>query len=860
MKCTLRFRFSTVILSSVALLLGFVGPVGAVEDDAAPPAVQAPAGPAAAAPVRLGAVRAGISPEATTLTLEVSGEFTYFSSASGDRLIFLDLPGVLSTQPSDSHLLQSKLVSSYRVVPYLREGHSSARLEVLLKQPATITFQQNPGVLQVKFVAGGKTAAAERAPVPPAPRPAVTSQAEPPVSSPALSGRGRGNAIEKVTFAREEDGPRVQILANGPVEYRAFHLSNPPRLVLDIPQTESRAGFRDIAVGISPVKSIRVAQFSNTPPVSRVVMDLEAVGPYKVHPRSNGLEVEVRAPGTRIAPAKQPELQLQPKLAEARPAVTEPESPVAAAPTPSAALPEKAPGITVPASLEDPMVRMPPLAAPRPEVAPPTAPAGGQQATEPAAPTEQSAPAVPKPTPPPLAPMNVAAATVPAPAAPAPTPLAGAFPSAVIPHPQAAPAQQPATRYTGEPISVNLKDVDLKDFFRLIHEISGLNIVLDPAVSGRVTIVLEDVPWDQALDIVLRNNGLDKQLEGNVLRIARRDTLKNEETERLALEQARQAAAERVTVIKPLNYSRAAQMMATLSKFRSPKGEIIADERTNSLIITDIPQVIPVMDDLVRQLDRRSVQVEIEARVVAASRQFARELGAQFGFLTTATGGRTVFQGNPIGESGSPVQVTTNFPTRYKIEGDRLPLFSNFPAAGASSGFTLLHRSPNAAIDFIITAAENKGIGKLLSRPRIITQNNVSGSVQQGIQIPIQTTINNTISVQLTPVTLRLTVRPQVTNEGTIFLSITVTNNTIAAGIPRINGVPALSTQEATTEVLVNDGGTVVFGGVLQNESNLTIQQVPILGSIPVIGHLFKRTGVSTTTNELLFFITPKIV
>ncbi len=881
MKFTPRFRLFIVLVSSAVLLLGFSGLVFAATQDAPVAAPQkAPATPpvapgkalatppVATAP-RLNAVQAGISPSATTLTLEVGGEFTYFSSTSGERLIFVHLPGVLSTQPSESHLLESKLVSSYRVVPFWSEGQPNARLEVLLKQPATVTCEQKPGALQVKFVPATARSAAG-APAHSATFLPVTAKTGASGSALPVRGRDRGTAIEKVTFAREEDVTRVQILANGPVEYRAFQLASPPRLVVDIPQTESRAGSREIAVGIAPLKSIRVAQFSHAPLVSRVVMDLDGVVPYRVQPRGNILEVEVMAPGAKNVPAARPALEQtasRTALAETRPGAP------AHGPR-TAPLPEEAPEIGVPSSLENLVSRLPALqASPRPEVvaalaAEPQTAAAGQDAAP------KSEPAETNPAPSPLIPTNAPAAAAPAPPAAQPALIAAQAPVPQAPTPPAPPAQAPAAppqapaeaRYTGEPISVNLKDVDLKDFFRLIHEISGLNIVLDPNVAGRVTIVLEDVPWDQALDIVLRNNGLDKQLEGNVLRIARRDTLRKEEEERLALETARQAAAERVTVMRPLNYARANQVVATLAKFRSPKGEIIADERTNTLIITDIPQVIPTMDDILRQLDRRSLQVEIEARVVAASRNFAREVGVQFGFGTSAAGHRSLFTGSEIGDNKSPVKVPrakagpTSFPGPFQTDSDQLPLFSNFPAPGATSGLAFIHSSPNAAIDFFISLAETKGIGKLLSRPRIITQNNVQGEVQQGVKIPIQTIVNNTISVQFINATLRLSVRPQVTNEGTIFLEVSVENSTIDPGIARINGIPAVNTQMATTQVLVNDGGTVVFGGVLQNNNNLTILQVPILGSIPVIGHLFKRTGVNTQTNELLFFITPKIV
>ena len=226
-------------------------------------------------------------------------------------------------------------------------------------------------------------------------------------------------------------------------------------------------------------------------------------------------------------------------------------------------------------------------------------------------------------------PQTIAAAVQPSQAnQPAGTQLSAASQQAAAPSSQ----QAAAGPYTGEPISVNLKDVDLKDFFRLIHEISGLNVVLDPSVKGTVTLVLDEVPWDQALDIVLRNNSLAKEVNGNVLRIATQDTLKREAEDKADLAKAESAAIETVTTTRVLSYAKAALVRDTLRRFLSPRGDIFSDDRSNSLIIRDIPSSIPQMDNLIHQLDRKSQQVGIEARVVQASRGFARDIGTQFGF------------------------------------------------------------------------------------------------------------------------------------------------------------------------------------------------------------------------------------
>jgi type IV pilus secretin PilQ/predicted competence protein len=434
---------------------------------------------------------------------------------------------------------------------------------------------------------------------------------------------------------------------------------------------------------------------------------------------------------------------------------------------------------------------------------------------------------------------------------------------------QVSPVAAPAGKYTGEPISVNLKDVDLRDFFRLIHEISGLNVVLDPAVKGTLTIVLDEVPWDQALDIVLQNNGLDKQLNGNVLRIATRDTLKKEaETER-DLEKAQAEAVAPVTVTRVLSYGKAATMKDTLKKFLSARGDILSDDRSNQLIIRDIPSVIPTIDNLIRQLDRKSQQVEIEARVVSASRSFAQDIGTELGFAGSTTSGRSLFSGTPaVGGSGvttgagvpaSPVSIGTGSTSGNGITSG-IPLVTSLSAGVPTSGLGFSHRSPNFAIDFFITAAEAKGVGKLLSKPKVITQNNEKAIIKQGTKIPIQTTINNTISVQFIDAVLKLEVTPQITAEGTVFMDVLVENTQIDTGIPRVQGVPALDTQSAETKVTVADGGTVVIGGIIITNQRVDITQVPVVGSIPLIGNLFKRTNVSLTSQELLFFLTPRII
>ncbi len=419
-------------------------------------------------------------------------------------------------------------------------------------------------------------------------------------------------------------------------------------------------------------------------------------------------------------------------------------------------------------------------------------------------------------------------------------------------------------KYTGEPISVNLKDVDLKDFFRLIHEISGLNVVLDPNVHGTLTVVLDDVPWDQALDIVLKNNDLARELEGNVLRIATVETLKREADARRAQIESEALAVEKVSVTRFLSYAKAKDVIVTVKKFLSQRGDVVADDRTNAVIINDIPKVIPTIDRLLTQLDRKTQEVEIEARVVAATRQFARDIGTQMGFGWgnghSAVGGNQGVGTTPTTISGlNPGYILT--PGSGSTTGNTIPLFSNLGSTSPTSGLQFLNASNNMQIDVILSAAESRGLLKVLSRPRVVTQNNIQALVKQGVRVPIvtQAQLGGPPTVTYVDAFLRLTVTPQITSENTIFLNVDVENTTPNFG-QEVQGNPELITQQATTQVLVTDGGTVVIGGVIQTQNSINITQVPLLGNLPILGNLFKHTQVQTSNQELIFFITPRII
>jgi type IV pilus assembly protein PilQ len=291
---------------------------------------------------------------------------------------------------------------------------------------------------------------------------------------------------------------------------------------------------------------------------------------------------------------------------------------------------------------------------------------------------------------------------------------------------------------------------------------------------------------------------------------------------------------------------------------------VVADDRTNAVIVNDIPKVIPIIDRLLTQLDRKTQEVEIEARVVAATRQFARDIGTQMGFgwgngASAIGGNSTVGTTNTNVNGLTPAYITT--PAQGSGTGNTIPLFSNLGVTQPSSGLTLINASNTVRLDFQLSMAESRGLLKVLSRPRVVTQNNIQALVKQGVRVPIvtQAQLGGPPTVTYVDAFLRLTVTPQITSENTIFLNVDVENTTPNFG-QEVQGNPELITQQATTQVLVTDGGTVVIGGVIQTQNSINITQVPLLGSLPFLGNIFKHTQVNTQNQELIFFITPRII
>jgi type IV pilus assembly protein PilQ len=785
-------------------------------------------------------VKAVVKDGAVTLDAQADGPFEYTTYRPSESLYVLDLTGVSAGDAAGARIVPSELVKSYRVTTYTAGQKPVVRLEILVRPGVQPRLERNGNRELSLFVSANGNADVSARPVAGA---SVTTQAASvkPISTKASETKAPASnveAIEQVSLAQNGEQTEVNVVGSSKLTYHVLRLHNPDRIVLDFAGAHLKTSEKQIASNLDPVKEIRLAQF--TPEVSRVVIDLRQPAHFDINSSGNAITIAFSAEASKgttggavkstPAAAPQPADITTTKVSAPDVAPNNVPAPAAVLPT---ALTQTSAALAAPAPVETPHAPEAPAA--KPIVAAAPAPSNSVNTGY----TETSQPTISTPS------------TAPA--------ASGA---------QQAPTPAPAGKYSGEPISVNLKDVDLRDFFRLIHEISGLNVVVDPAVKGTLTIVLDDVPWDQALDIVLKNNDLDKQLDGNVLRIATKETLKKEADQNRELAKAQAEAADVVTTTRVLSYAKATDLVPTMKKFLSSRGDILADSRSNTLIIRDIPGVLPVLDNLLRQLDRKSQQVEIEARVVAANRSFSREIGTELA-AAFAQGGSTVGGATAVGTSpvvhtpAPPFCVGSNCmptPGSTTPSSGSLPLLTNLGATVPTSGFSYIFQNSRISLDTIITAAEERGVGKLISKPKVITQNNQKAIVKQGTKIPVQTVVNNTVSVQFVDAVLELDVTPQITAEGTIYMDVDVKNDQIDSSIPRVQGIPAIDTQESNTKVLIADGGTVVIGGVIVTQQRTDIQQVPLLGSLPVVGNLFRHTTVSSTAQELLFFLTPRIL
>jgi len=447
-------------------------------------------------------------------------------------------------------------------------------------------------------------------------------------------------------------------------------------------------------------------------------------------------------------------------------------------------------------------------------------------------------------------------------------------------------AQDEKKEYTGERLTLNFQDIDVRSVLQLLADTSGQNIVVSDSVTGNLTLRLQNVPWDQALDIVLRTKGLDKRRQDNVIIIG-------PTAELASREKAELAARKEVQELSPLrseyiqaNYAKVSDLAKMIrptgaaaggggaagkNSLLSPRGSLSIDERTNTLLIQDTAENLAEIRRLVQTLDVPVRQVLIEARIVVVSDTFERDLGAQFGVTTAQTNGNNgllAVTGNGLGadtmvqsaltnlSGGKPVTPVTTpaLPNRYMV---------NTPAANTNGSIGISILGGSYLIDLALSAAENEGKSETISSPRVITANQKQATIMQGVEIPYQESASSgATTTQFKNAVLSLKVTPLITPDNRVILDLDVSDDTVGQQVTSATGgsVPSIDTRQIMTQVLVSDGQTVVLGGILETTKSTSANKVPWLGDIPILGHLFKSTTDINNKTELLIFITPKIL
>jgi type IV pilus assembly protein PilQ len=448
----------------------------------------------------------------------------------------------------------------------------------------------------------------------------------------------------------------------------------------------------------------------------------------------------------------------------------------------------------------------------------------------------------------------------------------------VQPKRKAVVAQDEKPQYTGERLTLNFQEIETRAVLQLLADASGQNIVVSDSVNGNVTLRLQSVPWDQALDIVLRTKGLDKRRQDNVIIVAPQEELAAREKADLAAKKDIQELAPLRAEYVQVNYAKASEMAALIKSqtgsLLSARGSIAVDERTNTLLLQDTADRLADIRRLVATLDIPVRQVLIESRIVIVNDDFERDLGARFGVTTYNQNG----QNGVISTSGTAAStdsIVSSAANNYSSKGTIYPVQIpsggtaperynvNLPVASPAGSFALGILGSNYLVDLELSAAQSETRAALISSPRVITANQKKATIQQGVEIPYQQSASSgATTISFKKAVLSLEVTPQITPDNRIILDLDVKKDapgTIVVASGGVN-VPAINTQEISTQVLVNDGQTVVLGGILQTTARDASTKVPWLGDVPVLGNLFKSTTKVDNKDELLIFVTPKIV
>jgi type IV pilus assembly protein PilQ len=671
--------------------------------------------------------------------------------------------------------------------------------------------------------------------------------ADAPVVTEALPPANKAKTLKKIETSGAGSAIAVRLATDGDVAYNAFKLEKPSRVVIDLTGVDDKLAKNIINVSDPVLKRIRVSQFKSAPDaVTRVVLDVEEKTAYRVTKAGDALQITfgdspAMAAAPVAAPVPAPKKEEPPHVAAA-PVITPAAKSVAPAKTVAdipAQVPTIAPQVAENATWKMPETRKTTSVINSPQ--PQTAPASKKRGSKTTRTTTMET--VPPAIEPVVTGENVFTDPQQPAASPQPQPsgIGGTMLSAAAGGRTLSSGEK---AYTGEPLSLNLKDADIKDVLRTFAQLTGLNIAIDPTVSGSVTVDFVDVPWDQALEIILRQNSLAYVLEGNVMRVGTAARLSEEAEANRHLNEQERLNVPLNTVGFKLSYARAQDVANLLREMASPRARLIVDARTNQLIISEIPTYLQTMRNLIESVDVPTRQVVIEARIVETTKLFIQKYGFNWGFngsmdpsLGTGTG--LVFP-NRIDTVGGPFQ---------------------FGAGNPVVSFSLQNVLGTFTLDLALLAAETEGIVRVISAPRVMTQDNTPAEITSGFQIPYQTRVNFTTTVAYVDATLRLSVTPQITEAGTVIMDIQVQKNEPATGlnVEGGSGTP-LTTRRAQTKLMVRDGGTSVIAGIYQVKENNAQSRLPFVHQIPILGALFRTRDYNSEHDELLIFITPRIV
>jgi type IV pilus assembly protein PilQ len=761
-------------------------------------------------PIRL----LGVSGQGNTLLIESTEPAAYVVKRPDPLTLLVELRNVSVANAANLVVRRDPIAAVSLEQATASDGQALARVRVSLARPSEYAVRSARNMIRLQLTAPLRSAVSPASPraaaaaTIPLPAPATTPQAP-------IAETPDATILDRVLASAAAGATTVTLSGNGrltPADV-SESVDRPRRLVLDFPNVASKARAQTSIAG-SLVKQVRVGVDSREPLVTRVVMDVAEGATYHVERSgTNGRDLAVifeppqEARTVMVAAARLGDTPVEP----------EPDIPLHEAIANAASITPKE---STPADPIAAVKTTPVKASPAPAAAAPR--------RQPAPPPRQQAP----PEPPPTGPSQAQLIT-----------------------------GTTEKKYMGNPITLDFSGADLRSVLRYFNEISGLNIIIDPSVpSTPIDIVLRDVPWDQAFETLLRTHKLGYVAEGTIVRIAPIAVLAEEEGDRRKLSEAKALAGDLRVQTFSLSYAKAAEMIQLLTKSAlSQRGQIQFDARTNTVIMTDLPDRLQTALALITSLDRPEPQVEIEARVITTSREFAHAIGVQWGL-----------NGRMVPELGNTTNLA--FPNTGVLTG-RVPnsptgtvvgLPAQSGAIGAvNTAIGLALGSVNGAfnLDIALSALERSGKGRILSTPRVTTQNNIEAEITQGVQIPVTTPGTSTTPATTTfkDASLTLRVTPQITSANTVIMSVSIENSTPGLPVGTLGNV-SINTQRASTRVQVSDGMTTVMGGIFVSTENTATDRTPVLHRIPLLGWLFKRDSTSDDSRELLIFITPRIL